>query len=134
MGLCREKTLRDHVREEHGPKDMNADHEEDQECHGHEGKGSYPLVLEKVLSAALLCAFEGTDKAYSWERRERTGGTSSVSRCSNPASLSSATRSCISASSGVKARSSNRPVGFVREVSNDQTSPWFEHTDDFRHP
>src|SRR6266699_3687412 len=77
-----------------GPKDMSADHEDDQERHCYEEKGPHPLVLERhhlLPSSALLKA---QIKPTPGKEEERTGGTSSVSRRSNPASLSSATRSC----------------------------------------
>src|SRR6266568_8389820 len=84
----------DHVREKHGPKDMSTDHDDDQERHCYEEKGSQPLVHERhhrLSSSALLKA---QIKPTPGKEEERTGGTSSVSRRSNPASLSSATRSC----------------------------------------
>src|SRR6266480_3563254 len=84
----------DRVREKHGPKDMNTDHEDDQERSSYEEKGPQPLVLERhhlLPSSALLKA---QIKPTPGKEEERTGGTSSVSRRSNPASLSSATRSC----------------------------------------
>src|SRR6266571_2126765 len=83
----------DRVREKHGPKDMSADHEDDQERHCYEEKGPHPLVLERhhlLSSSALLKA---QIKPTPGKEEERAGGTSSVSRRSNPTSWSNATRS-----------------------------------------
>src|SRR5579859_176714 len=104
--------------------------------HARSGVGHHQHRLRAGVrrSAFLLGAFEGTDKAYSWERRGARGRYLLCFQALKSCLFEQRHKIMHPASSGVKARSPTRPVGFVCEVSNDQAPSRFEHTSDFRDP